>query len=269
MAGDDPNRGRHEAQRPCIAVWCCSHRRRRCLDHCGLDDLGPAPGPSTTGVCVLVAGGVGLIRHDGRRRSTWSGVRRVTKCSGGPDLTGSIQKQAPLPTGDWRSAMFGRPCSPETARGTSVTPTIVEEQVVKSRHRVKTYGEVFTPRHMVDRMLDLVREESGDRPRLRRQDFPRACSRATATSWSRSCTASSARSRRTTRPRTGPRRRCSLWPRSTASSCWRTTTRTPRWPCSPSSCASTRTARPRVAPRRTCGEPRPSSSTRTSFAATR
>jgi hypothetical protein len=37
--------------------------------------------------------------------------------------------------------------------------TIVEEQVVKSRHRVKAYGEVFTPRHMVDRMLDLVREE--------------------------------------------------------------------------------------------------------------
>jgi hypothetical protein len=35
----------------------------------------------------------------------------------------------------------------------------VEELVVKSRHRVKTYGEVFTPRHMVDRMLDLVREE--------------------------------------------------------------------------------------------------------------
>ena len=30
---------------------------------------------------------------------------------------------------------------------------------MKSRHRVKTYGEVFTPRHMVDRMLDLVREE--------------------------------------------------------------------------------------------------------------
>ncbi len=37
--------------------------------------------------------------------------------------------------------------------------TIIEGQVVKSRHRVKTYGEVFTPRHMVDRMLDLVREE--------------------------------------------------------------------------------------------------------------
>lgn len=30
---------------------------------------------------------------------------------------------------------------------------------MKSRHRIKTYGEVFTPRHMVDRMLDLVREE--------------------------------------------------------------------------------------------------------------
>jgi hypothetical protein len=40
-----------------------------------------------------------------------------------------------------------------------VTQTIVEEQVVKSRYRVKTYGEVFTPRHMVNRMLDLVREE--------------------------------------------------------------------------------------------------------------
>lgn len=35
----------------------------------------------------------------------------------------------------------------------------VEEQLVKSRHRVKTYGEVLTPRHMVDRMLDLVHEE--------------------------------------------------------------------------------------------------------------
>jgi len=40
-----------------------------------------------------------------------------------------------------------------------VTQTIVEEQVVKSRHRIKTYGEVFTPRNMVNRMLDLVREE--------------------------------------------------------------------------------------------------------------
>ena len=41
----------------------------------------------------------------------------------------------------------------------TVTESIVEEQVVKSRSRVKSYGEVFTPRHMVDQMLDLVREE--------------------------------------------------------------------------------------------------------------
>jgi hypothetical protein len=40
-----------------------------------------------------------------------------------------------------------------------MTLTIIEELLVKSKHRVKTYGEVFTPRHMVDRMLDLVREE--------------------------------------------------------------------------------------------------------------
>lgn len=40
-----------------------------------------------------------------------------------------------------------------------MTQTIAKELVVKSRHRVKAYGEVFTPRHMVDPMLDLVREE--------------------------------------------------------------------------------------------------------------
>jgi hypothetical protein len=40
---------------------------------------------------------------------------------------------------------------------------VAEDRVAKSRHRVKAYGEVFTPRHMVDRMLDLVRDalESG------------------------------------------------------------------------------------------------------------
>lgn len=41
----------------------------------------------------------------------------------------------------------------------TVTETLAEELIVKSRHRVKAYGEVFTPRHMVDRMLDLVRDE--------------------------------------------------------------------------------------------------------------
>jgi hypothetical protein len=40
-----------------------------------------------------------------------------------------------------------------------VTQTVAEELVVKSRHRVKAHGEVFTPRQMVDRMLDLVRDE--------------------------------------------------------------------------------------------------------------
>lgn len=33
------------------------------------------------------------------------------------------------------------------------------EIIVKSRERVKVYGEVFTPRHLVDQMLDLVRVE--------------------------------------------------------------------------------------------------------------
>lgn len=41
----------------------------------------------------------------------------------------------------------------------TMTQTIIEEQTLKSRHRVRTYGEVFTPRHMVDRMLDSVRVE--------------------------------------------------------------------------------------------------------------
>lgn len=46
----------------------------------------------------------------------------------------------------------------------TVTGTVVEELVVKSRHRVKTYGEVFTPSHMVNQMLDLVKEELEDGP---------------------------------------------------------------------------------------------------------
>lgn len=40
-----------------------------------------------------------------------------------------------------------------------MTQLTVQELAVKSRHRVKTYGEVFTPRHMVNEMLDLVRDE--------------------------------------------------------------------------------------------------------------
>ncbi|GAA2019639.1 DNA methyltransferase family protein [Nocardioides kribbensis] len=41
----------------------------------------------------------------------------------------------------------------------TLTEEIIEVLVVKPRNRVKAYGEVFTPRHMVDRMLDLVRAE--------------------------------------------------------------------------------------------------------------
>lgn len=40
-----------------------------------------------------------------------------------------------------------------------MTQTISKEQTVKSRRRVKAYGEVFTPRHMVDQMLDLASED--------------------------------------------------------------------------------------------------------------
>jgi hypothetical protein len=44
-------------------------------------------------------------------------------------------------------------------RDVDVRRTIGEERIVKSRLRVKAHGEVFTPRHMVDQMLDLVRDE--------------------------------------------------------------------------------------------------------------
>lgn len=41
---------------------------------------------------------------------------------------------------------------------------VAEELIVKSRHRVRTYGEVFTPRYMVDQMLDLVSEDLEEGP---------------------------------------------------------------------------------------------------------
>lgn len=40
-----------------------------------------------------------------------------------------------------------------------MTTFTTEERLIKSRRRVKAHGEVFTPRHMVNRMLDLVRPE--------------------------------------------------------------------------------------------------------------
>ncbi|MCP2264412.1 SAM-dependent methyltransferase [Promicromonospora thailandica] len=45
-----------------------------------------------------------------------------------------------------------------------MTLTIAGELLVKSRSRVKSYGEVFTPSHMVEQMLDLVREDLEDGP---------------------------------------------------------------------------------------------------------
>lgn len=39
---------------------------------------------------------------------------------------------------------------------TALTP---DEQLIKSRHRVRAHGEVFTPRSMVKQMLDLVKPE--------------------------------------------------------------------------------------------------------------
>lgn len=45
-----------------------------------------------------------------------------------------------------------------------MTQTIAEELLVKSRLRVKAHGEVFTPRRMVDQMLDLVREDLEEGP---------------------------------------------------------------------------------------------------------
>lgn len=56
-----------------------------------------------------------------------------------------------------------RPTHPplRTTRASHVTtPEItVEERLVKSRQRVKAHGEVFTPRHMVEQMLDLVSDD--------------------------------------------------------------------------------------------------------------
>ncbi|WP_090955877.1 hypothetical protein [Arthrobacter sp. ov118] len=40
-----------------------------------------------------------------------------------------------------------------------MTSTTTEERLIKSRHRMKAHGEVFTPRRMVNQMLDLVRPE--------------------------------------------------------------------------------------------------------------
>lgn len=45
-----------------------------------------------------------------------------------------------------------------------MTALVIEERIVKSRDRVRVYGEVFTPRYMVDQMLDLVSEDLEEGP---------------------------------------------------------------------------------------------------------
>lgn len=40
------------------------------------------------------------------------------------------------------------------------------EQLIKSKRRVRSFGEVFTPQHMVNQMLDLVRPELETGPRF-------------------------------------------------------------------------------------------------------
>ena len=55
-----------------------------------------------------------------------------------------------------------RTSPPRTVRSQAVGPVTREgesEQLIKSRQRVKAHGEVFTPRRMVNQMLDLVRAE--------------------------------------------------------------------------------------------------------------
>lgn len=45
-----------------------------------------------------------------------------------------------------------------------MTTLVIENRSVKSQDRVRAYGEVFTPRNMVDQMLDLVSEDLEDGP---------------------------------------------------------------------------------------------------------
>jgi len=56
--------------------------------------------------------------------------------------------------------MSSTPEPSREARKTSASATdISAEQLIKSRRRVKAHGEVFTPRRMVNQMLDLVSAE--------------------------------------------------------------------------------------------------------------
>lgn len=103
-------------------------------------------------------GSVKLIRHDGTTVDMEWGTQS-DEAQGGSRPHRIYSETGAAASSGLAKRHARRPGSPEAARGTSVTSIIVEEQVVKSRHRVKTYGEVLTPRDMVDRMLDLVRDD--------------------------------------------------------------------------------------------------------------
>lgn len=98
---------------------------------------------------------------------------------------------------------------------------------MKSRHRVKIYGEVFTPRYMVNRMLDLVREELETG-----RDFVDKTFLEPAAGDGNFLVAILRRKLRAIEKRypveEWSEESLPHWPRSTASSCWRTTTRTRR-----------------------------------------
>lgn len=58
--------------------------------------------------------------------------------------------------------MITIPTTANLSKGKAVDPNnrfLTAKQLIKSRERVKAYGEVFTPRHMVHQMLDLVSPE--------------------------------------------------------------------------------------------------------------
>lgn len=65
--------------------------------------------------------------------------------------------------------MTAHPATANTSNRELVDPKNMHqtaEQLIKSRERVKAHGEVFTPRHMVHQMLDLVRPELETGPRF-------------------------------------------------------------------------------------------------------
>lgn len=57
------------------------------------------------------------------------------------------------------SVATGSATVPVATAGAGAGVTFVGGQVVRSRDRVRAYGEVFTPAYMVDQMLDLVTED--------------------------------------------------------------------------------------------------------------